>query len=135
MIERLILILVLAIQPSWLGALLPRELAMAACTEPVCCMTVEYTTCCGETIGVEQPCPMSGGECFCGATSQDSQPTTPARHSSNMSDLTNWIPIDQVGVEVVFGSTQIRSATRASVVMRLSRSHNQMQSLLGVWRA
>lgn len=135
MIERLMFILVLAIQPSWLGVLLPREVAMASCVEPVsCCAAVEITTCCGEVIVIEQPCPMSGGDCFCGVTPQENQPKTPARPGTQVSDLMAWIPVDQIGVDVVFGSERPRSTLRASTTARLNRSHNQTQSLLGVWQ-
>ena len=131
---RLLLISVFALQPAlWQGAV--SRAPGHSHAEPGCCVRVETTSCCGESV-IESVCSKSGGECRCVAMPDENPaPVPPAPlPRTDRDSLTAVIEPqpDLLDSPEMDGETVRFTAATFSLLQ--GRSHNEIQALLGVWR-
>lgn len=128
---RLILILTLLMQQLALPAVVSAASQTEECVETSCCQVVETKTCCGETVQ-EMRCGKTGGrECLCGLQPGDSEPAPDAPRPTERNEIAPVLVA--LIASVIDLPTPIRSQI-PPVAPAVSRTHNETQALLCIWR-
>lgn len=127
---RVILVLVLILQQLALPAAASSAAQAEECVATSCCQVVETTTCCGEAVR-EMRCGKTGGQCYCGVQSDDPDRAPEAPRPAERSEL-NPVFVASVGSTFDLPKQVKPKAPLASP--QVSRSHNDTQAILCIWR-
>jgi len=135
MLVRLLLILAIAWQPLILWGAASDAMPAEVCTTTSCCTTVERVSCCGERV-VERVCGKTGGACHCASAPSDTpkpRPEAPQPRSERETLVAvPSSPVQSIACLDADGACRPLFATSESRLA--SKTHNEIQALLGIWR-
>lgn len=127
---RLLLILMLLSQQLALPTAASSAAQTEECVATSCCQIVETTTCYREVVR-EMRCGKTGGQCFCGVQSDDSDQAPEAPRPTDRSELSS-VFVAPVG-DMIHTPTPVK-AQSPLVSTTAELSHNQIQAILCIWR-
>jgi hypothetical protein len=127
---RLILIVTILLQQLALPAVGSSAALGVKCDEPSCCRIIDTTTCCGEVVQ-EIRCGKTGGECLCHFQPDDSEPAPKAPRPT---DRLETAPVFVTLVGNGFDVPVARHVRTLPASPAITRSHNETQALLCIWR-
>lgn len=113
--------------------------ADTGCNDVVCQPVVVESSCCDDpeiAMDMDEFCPMSGGPCRCGITSDgDRNQLPPAPFQRGETQITLGLSAESLQVGIWTVSSDEHSAPLIGLVWNLHalRTHTETQAILGIW--